>query len=324
MEAGNSQSDARGRAGGSIALNLVRTLTIFMALAALSFVLGFFVLARLIPGTPKPAPAGGAATTNGQDNLADRSIPPVRTPATPLAPKPALIASNLPVQPVVAPGPKVVVTPGPSLDPVNDTAGKKPAVQRPHRLETVGARTPSPQSEDGSATTTGAKKPAPAKVAPPEDAPPVARPRKHKTTRPKTVDISDTGDAGDNAPEATTRRIQIPHKVKPRPADTSNDNGDQGDFVPSKAKMKVRDTEPTGSGLFHVHLGAFHSRDAAASEVERARAKGFTTQIVPVTRNGRTLYRVQAGAFRDRGHAESVQQSLQDANLDARITDQQR
>ena len=248
-------------------------------------------------------------------------------PAAQTAPRPAVIASNLPLKSGSAPATKLDAIPGPSLDPVNDISRKrsKPAIQKPHRLEAVAAKSPSQQSEDGSATTTGAKKPAPARVSTPEEAPPVARPKKHKTTAKITPpDTSDSGDSGDSASEATTRRIVVPRKVKPRPVDTSADSGDQNDFVPAKPKMKVRDTETASSGLFHVHLGAFHSRDAATHEAERARVKGFATQVVPVTHNGRTLYRVQAGAFRERERAETVKQNLQDASLDASVSEQRR
>ena len=311
-------------------MNIVRTLTIFMILAALSFVLGFFVLARLFPAAPKQGGAGSIAPTIVTDSMAEKTAPTNSTPSPPaqLASGPASIASNIPVQKPAEQPTKASRTPGPSLDPVNDAAGihSGPVVQKPHRLETVAAKSPDPASEDGSATTSGAEKPAAVKAAPPEDAPPVTRPKKkHKTTpRISQADTSDADGSGDYASEATTRRITIPHKAKARHADSSDDSGDQSETTTAKPKLKVRDTETASSGLFHVHLGAFHSRDAATSEVERARAKGFSTQIVQVTRNGRTLYRVQAGAFRDRVNAETAQQSLQEANLDARISDQKR
>ena len=151
------------------------------------------------------------------------------------------------------------------------------------------------------------KLPAVTRPKPVEDTPRVTRSRRHKSTpRVRQADVAesgDTGDAGDS--EATTVRVSAPRRSRHRSVDiTSNDNGDLGDNERPKAKAKFHDTETVGSGLFRVHLGAFHSRDAAAQEVARARSKGFDAQIVQVTRNGRTLYRVQAGAFRERSRAE--------------------
>src|SRR5205085_363225 len=112
------------------------------------------------------------------------------------------------------------------------------------------------------------------------------------------------------APLPKTRRARRTRAVDPDEQAASDDQGD----TERPAKRRRVDTESAQGAIYHVHLGAFHSRDAAVHEVQRARDKGFDAQVVPITHRGRTLYRVQAGAFHERTRAESVRQSLEDAS----------
>ena len=335
-------------------MNIVRTLGIFMALAALSFVLGFFVLARLIPGASKPtmATAIPAGTQSGvdQDTAQARPAAPVTQPSRQ---KPRALAKDTNQQP------RVAVAPGPSLDPVNDPpAVAKPAgVQKPRKVDESTTEAANASAKDNSDTSDDE---APASKVKPhairtETASVHPKRRRHlavkKADPAPGAEGDDTtvtrnasgGDEGQDAPVVKPRR---PRRARTAAADdtavASSDEGDtekpvrhrrnvvassdEGDTEkPVRHRRTVAaDPESASGAVYHVHLGAFHSRDAATHEAERARVKGFATQVVPVTHNGRTLYRVQAGAFRERERAETVKQNLQDASLDASVSEQRR
>ena len=335
-------------------MNIVRTLGIFLALAALSFVLGFFVLARLIPGSSKPAmaatiPGSGPPSVEPRD----RGAPGDFQPALDVQPrKSAEVASG------DAALPKPKATPGPSLDPAGDApAPADPAeVQKPRRVDDNPSGDVASNSDDGSGAPAADDAAAAPKPHPAQTPTPTVHPRRrrhaaaHKTERTAGASTDDTIDTRDNgaetdtqdppvkrsrqtrraateentitdsedAPVKRTHRARRPRAASTEEQDTSGEESDQ----PTRTRRATADT-PSG-GYYHVHLGAFHSRDAADHEVQRARAKGFEAQIVPTTRRGRTLYRVQAGAYRDKERAESVKQSLQDASLDATVTEPRR
>ncbi|HLJ58001.1 MAG TPA: hypothetical protein VKT77_23385, partial [Chthonomonadaceae bacterium] len=353
-------------------MTAVRTVGIFVALAALSFVLGFFVLARFMPGTPK---AAAAAPTDAQQTpvITDNS----NTTEIPSQPPQRHVAET----PVTPPSPRAT-GPGPTLDPEGDAPApaKTAGVQKPHHIadgapkpdDSAGGTAARAGDQTGDASIdTGA-------IAKRHSGAPARRRRRHvavattdsatdtgaseesdpsgdsnttdpsdvrvaKTRRPKHVRAPHptTTDEEDNADSATVK----PHRTR-RPA-TRDDSNDQSDDSSDTARpgrrraasddsddnprlvrhrsspddsaattrvarhrSKSNDSGKTtrlarrrssqdgesGSGLYHVGLGAFHSRFAAVHEVERARRKGFGAQIVPVSRNGRTIYKVQAGA----------------------------
>ena len=319
-------------------MNIVRTLGIFMALAALSFVLGFFVLARLIPGSTKPTmatamPANGvlpAAEPRDGTSRDSASAAPVAHPKK--SPVVASVKGTAQHQKPVAPGP--------TLDPVNDAPSEAPpsGVQKPRKVkESVPDDNSSSNSGDSGDSTVkreGVDAPRP-RVEPGAAAVVRPRHRRHAAVRKpepalseNTADNGADANSGDGqdapAPKPRrTRRVRPTVQEDERPAAAA----DQGDNeLPtartSRPARRRADPEAASGAMYHVHLGAFHSRNAAAHEVQRARDKGFSAQLVPVTHNGRTLYRVQAGAFHERTRAESVKQSLQDASLDASVVQQ--
>ena len=81
-------------------MNIVRTLTIFLMLAALSFVLGFFVLARVMPGVPRTANTAGNVESPALEPAPDKSNTAAYNPPPTTAPaaKPADTPSDLPAQ----------------------------------------------------------------------------------------------------------------------------------------------------------------------------------------------------------------------------------
>ena len=132
------------------------------------------------------------------------------------------------------------------------------------------------------------------------------------------MDEPDITDVYDAPPPKFHRR----HRVNPASRDDQDTAAADGANEERPTRRRTAEPVSTAGTMFRVHLGAFHSRDAADHEVERARTRGFSTQVVPISHNGRTLYRVQAGAFRERTRAESIKQSLQDASFDATVTEQ--
>ena len=57
--------------------------------------------------------------------------------------------------------------------------------------------------------------------------------------------------------------------------------------------------------LFTVQVGSFKDRASADEQVRRITAQGVAAQVVQVSMEGRTWYRVQVGRFDSRAEAES-------------------
>ena len=315
-------------------MNMVRTLGIFMGLAALSFVLGFFVLARLIPGSTKPTMAT-AMPVNGIQPAAEQRVVVSKKPTGAALPghakRSTTVASASDAVQHVKPAP----APGPTLDPVNDPPSQSApsGIQKPRKVDENTTDSAGASTADDSVTKARHDSEDSAKPRADHGAAAVVRPKRRRhasVPKPDSAVPANTADDGadavaaeadsQNPPPKTrrSRRVRAAQPVEPAAA-----ADDQGDSEPPAARRKAEPESASGA-MYHVHLGAFHSRDAAAHEVQRAKVKGFAAQVVPVTHNGRTLYRVQAGAFHERTRAESVKQSLQDASLDASVSEQRR
>jgi len=338
-------------------------------------VLGFFVLAKLMPGSPKPAMA--AALPSDMQPAVTQDVPPSANSDDNAAkpPKTSVAVASDTAKPARD------AAPGPSLDPVMEPApvAKAAGVQKPRKINEDTAKSDTASGTDASVDDerpdgTAAeeapkikKRHAPAHEAAIDTNKPhvaarsvvaTAKKRRHpaapKPEAPAAVNSDDETDASADArvtdiPATRVARTHRPRKPKIVKAPVADETDETDPIVPKThrphrsrvaaavaqdnggaelretvrpARRRTVDSEAQNGDLYHVHLGAFHSRDAADHEVKRARTKGFATQVVPVTRNGRTLYRVQAGAFRERTRAESIKQSLQDASLDASVTEQ--
>ena len=358
-------------------MNIVRTVGIFMALAALSFVLGFFVLAKMIPGPPKAVTVAALPTDLQQPGeFKEKHAPAAPTAAPKTEPKHVLAAAPS-VAPVVS-----HFSPGPSLDPMNEPLpAETPAeVQKPRKVDADAPKSNSGSTPEKQENT--ASSPEPKKAAgdengdrtagadsaelkkphvPTHSVVVVPRKKRHhavvrKPVKPAAVAKDDSSDDSNDGSTTTARVTHVakthrPHKAKvARVAPVTTDDEADAPAVVTKvhrskkartvsmvakasrsedrpesirpSRRRASEDEVASHGLYHVGLGAFHSRDAADHEVQRARSRGFSTQVVPSTRNGRTLYRVQAGAFRERTRAESIKQSLQNASLDASVSAQ--
>jgi cell division protein FtsN len=70
------------------------------------------------------------------------------------------------------------------------------------------------------------------------------------------------------------------------------------------------ETEPQENALYRVQVGVYESRENANQVAQSLVASGFEASIVPFQRDGKTLYRVQALATRDRAKAEALKNQL--------------
>ncbi len=316
---------SRWHAGGVRSVVIARTVGIFLALAVLSFVLGFFVLAKLVPGS---AHVNTASALPSNESL---------SPISPETGVPADSARGAVADPknhgadshsaAVARVKRPKMGPGPSLDPEDPPAPAKSAgIQAPRKVGSDGAMQ----------TTESAAKDEPAAADSSDDAKTTpkqtvrTRHRRHAAAQRKAKSSEGSDASSDGSDENTSAASEVA-AVKPRrshrvsaPPQENNDDGEANAAEPERSGPNRREESARGGTLYHVRLGAFHSREAADNEVERAKAKGFPTKVVPITHNGRTLYRVQAGAFRNRSRAEAIKQDLQDASLDASISEQRR
>lgn len=79
--------------------------------------------------------------------------------------------------------------------------------------------------------------------------------------------------------------------------------------------------QPAEPGGFVVQIGTFGSRENAERLVLDMKAKRFAAFLVPVTSNGRELYRVRVGPTRDRASAEALAADLKRAGQTGSIVD---
>jgi cell division septation protein DedD len=305
---------------------IARTVGIFLALAVLSFVLGFFVLAKVVPGAPQTPAAQSLPAT---DLSAPVSPDTGASKETPRDAASAREHKDSSTEAASAPGAsKPKAARGPTLDP--ETDGPVPTdstgVQAPRKLSPDGQASSADRNTAGETATSGdASDQAKSKSI-------VAVKKKHRrrvAVRTRATDENSSDEATTGSGESTSDTADVPARPRQsRRASTSSDesdgNSDGNAADPDRSGPATKDESAGRGTLYHVRLGAFHTREAADNEVERARAKGFPTKVVPVTHRGHTLYRVQAGAFRDRDRAEAIKQSLQDASLDASVTEQRR
>ncbi len=310
-------------------MNIVRTLTVFLALAALSFVLGFFVLARLIPGSSRSGasailPSAPGSQPGEDATVADGARPAVNSEAAPSRIPPVASEAAVTAPPVR--------TPGPTLDPSTDAplATDPTGVQKPRKVDESAKEQASAAPDAG---TSGSDTDSPkARIVAHLIA---AKPKRRHRASVRNIEAApaavaaDEHAAGDDESVTTDREdAPVPRTHRPRRVRVAHTTNEQesttteSDDAERPVRTRRADSETSGGALFHVRLGAYHSREAADHEVQRARTKGFATRVVPIQQHGHVLYRVQVGAFRQRNRAESIRQSLEDASLAATVTEQ--
>ena len=266
-------------------MNIVRNIGIMLGLAVLSFVIGFFVLGKILPSNPSPLKPETQVAMNNvssqpvKNALADNGV----NVETPMTPKTPVVRQPSPTSVDPKANRSGVLDRGPVLDAADDvkTGVVAADTQKPRKLE----------PETGRAPTVAPKVAEQAGVI--EQRPARKRHRKLKLVTPpqEVADASVTDETGDSKPDSM-------------PDTTGSDE------TPAKK-----------SSLYRVHLGSYHTKEAASKQMELAKDKGFDTQVLPVTRHGKTMYRVQLGAFKDKDRADGEKQRLHEAGLDAKVAD---
>lgn len=80
-------------------------------------------------------------------------------------------------------------------------------------------------------------------------------------------------------------------------------------------------TGPVSAGDWVVQVGAFGSAEAARRLVEELASAGYTAQVAPVSRAGRTLHRVRVGPASGRPAAEQLAARLKTRGLPAAVVE---
>lgn len=138
--------------------------------------------------------------------------------------------------------------------------------------------------------------------------------QKRRERKPKSIAPADEPPADPPAPiedeyfvpdETPEPPASEPSAPEP-PAPTPTEPNPQAD----PAAPQRTETEPQENALYRVQVGVYESRENANQVAQSLVASGFDASIVPFQRDGKTLYRVQALATRDRAKAEALKNQL--------------
>jgi len=94
----------------------------------------------------------------------------------------------------------------------------------------------------------------------------------------------------------------------PAPADSSGTNGEAGQDAPSESR------------LYRVQTGSFADPNNARQLADTLRSKGYTPSARVSHEGGKTIYKVQVGAFRSRDAADKAVKDLQKDNVPSYIS----
>ena len=296
-------------------LIIVRNFFLFTLLLGGCFVLGFKVLAPLLPSGQKPVPANTAlpaasdsdSAASGDDTSHAASARPTPTRRTP--PDDGLNAA------------------APEKTP--SRFARKPAADDGTVLESEGGANgvQTPSSTDGSRDGTKAGAPGdpsnPALDAVPGSAtdrtgtgetdaalrPSKKRNRRHSSSSSNGLDETTdaTGAATNTDPDlGSTDDIN-----EERSAPSHSAASDSSDPVAPPVRSR--------NGYYRVQMGVFATREKADAEARRAQEQKLDATVIPVRRHGRILYRVQHAVYQQWGNAQAAEKRLRDKGFDASI-----
>lgn len=83
-------------------------------------------------------------------------------------------------------------------------------------------------------------------------------------------------------------------------------------------RLKLQSAPESGDNIYRVQVGAFENRGNAERQLAEVKALGFSSAFIAVVDD--RLYRVQVGAFRERSNAEQMLQNIQAKGLKGFIT----
>ena len=287
MAGQNRSSYARSNNGANRGLlAFFRGAFILLVALTLSFGLGFFVIARMVPPTQNDSasnngagagPNSGTSRSAHNERRAQRPDPAGSAPR--IAAKPAAPAND-----------------GPELLPDTD-------VQKPEKLGTSGGN-PNPNGQDGADST---------------DPKTHGDGEQNETTK-HTGGIPATRDeTSDSTGQKHLRRGQTTGSESGAVQTAGSPDSTNAQMAAPSTDVSAAAPPSTKSGVYRVQIGVYSTREKAEEVARSAADKGITTTLHVITREGRTLYRVQHSTRRDRARAERDRQQLQDAGFDATI-----
>lgn len=284
----SSRQSERSRAWG-----LLRGAGILLLLAILSFALGFFVLARIMPGdkaTETPGNTAPSQSSNGSVPSRSENAPSASTGIANASPAPR------------------EDRPGPVIDPEGE-----PEVQQPESLDEPRGEA----SDDDDGEENREERPATENNSPPQ----IPEPSRNEPFGA----VVPEREPDRRSSEETPRRNRERDDVQP-PARLDSTQSTR--TTPSSTAAREREpsasapqtSSPTNSGLFRVQVGAYSTKEAAEREAQRLTGQGFSANVQAMNSGGRTLYRVQHGAFRNKANAESARERLKAAGVDSTLS----
>jgi hypothetical protein len=301
--------------------DVVRNIGVVAGLGGLSFFLGFFVLAKMVPDkhgeaestpsvTQSQLPVPTRQTVQAAVPVTSSSRETASTPASPPFHKDSA-ASGVTIEPddqTAAQKPRDVdsasrsALPDTSASPSNDSANASHS--------TTDAAPTAPHDEVGTPTTTGSNGTTGTAHRKP-------RLRGHSGDGNTDLNASATDNGGisegDQKPsridrdESDTSARSERHSARPDTGDAANAE------TPPPAKTVKRNR-------YRVVAGSYAQRESAERRAQRVKDLGMDADVVSITKDdGTTVYRVQQGIYRKRANAEAAQKKLTDAGMDADV-----
>ncbi len=129
-----------------------------------------------------------------------------------------------------------------------------------------------------------------------------------------------TAENGETATPGNGETTDEPGAARSR-RDRNTDGVQQPTTPDAQSTERQTSADPSHikAGVYRVQIGVFSTRDKAEEIAASASDKGFAAAIKVVTRDGRTLYRVQHSTHKDRAKAEAERDKLTEAGFDATI-----
>ena len=321
----------------------VRNVGIVFVLGLVSFVIGFFLLARLLPAgnvassTPPPVEAG-TITSAANTPVATVST----TPTTTASPKRETVPPPRESKKDVEDSGPLLLSDDQNAKPPSEEVRPIQKTQTDQKTEPTTERTPGSEENNGDKKTTepdsrsdtstrsearaGGESvgKAEANVEPKtkEGTPRRRRSKKSRSvlqpatepdapsTAPKTTDPVES--ASPTAPERTSRSVRR-NRATGLTTPPSTKGEEPSPSVETNAKESVR-------RLYRVQVNVYSTEEAAKKEVDNLLDKHVTARVRKVVREGKTLYSVQQGAYRTKEKAQAAKDKLKEQGVEAYIT----
>ncbi len=284
MAGQNRSSYARPSNGANRGLAaFFRGAFILLVALTLSFGLGFFVIARMVPSSSADGGTGGGSNAGGRGtpSTGQRTQHPNNTNRAPqIAAK-----STLPSAPAQG---------GPEILPETEVQKPDPVGSTPGTSSTNGSAVPDPSNSisHGSVKLNNES----------SGSPP-----------------SSGAEASDSTNRRHSRRSRTPDSDSGSVQAPASPDSAGAQSVDSPRIATADSPSAAKSGLYRVQIGVYSTREKAEEIARSASDKGLRTTVHVVNQDGRTLYRVQRSVHRDRTKAEQDRQTLMDAGFDATI-----